>query len=154
MPATKIFYYSALDFGVSDYSAAQSSDRTADDSKVLVGTWMVPLYAEKDRTTSVVGYVSWQSVATTTDDGQMAVSELITITTNNKGMLVQNSYTNSNGYYQEGELQQALIIPGSMSHAANTPFSVTNKKYVTFERSIIKKNWRELILTNSLPNSA
>ena len=145
-PKHATFYYSALDFGVADYKPAQNAERTEDDAKVKHARWMVPLYGKRDRLTSVVGYISWNSIATTTANGKLSVTENIALRTGNKTMMLINGYTNSNGYYQLGEKHRALPTQGSLSPEADKPFEVSNKKYVTIEKMEDRQNWRKVVL--------
>ena len=71
------FYYYAIDFGVADYTPVQNVTRTENDARQKAAQWMVPLYSERDRLTPVVGYIVLNSVARTTDDGKLAVSEML-----------------------------------------------------------------------------
>ena len=152
MAPTATFYYSALDFGVADYTPVQDVTRTENDARQKSAQWMVPLYSERDRLTKVVGYITWNSIAYDTDDGKLAVSEMLQITTGNKSMALFNAFTNSNGYYQIGEKVQALVTHGSLSYAANKPFEVSNKKFVTIERDSKRGKWRKLELSTTVPN--
>ena len=151
-PKQATFYYSALDFGVADYKPAQNADRSADDDNVVHARWMVPLYRERDRLTSVAGYISWNSIATTTANGNLSVTENIAVRTGNKTMMLINGYTNSNGYYQLGEKHRALITQGSLSPEADKPFEVSNKKYITIQKMEDRGNWRQVKLSPTLPN--
>ena len=152
MAPTATFYYSALDFGDVDYTPVQNATRTANHDKLKEGVWMVPLYLERDRLTSIVGYIAWNSVATTTDDGDLAVTELLTLTTGNKTMMAIDGFTNSNGYYQVGEKVQALLTQGSLSPAADKSFTVSKKKFMTIERDPNRTNWRKIVLSTTVPN--
>ena len=139
-------YYSALDFGIADYTPVQNVTRTENDARQKAAQWMVPLYSERDRLTKVVGYITWNSVARTTDDGDLAVSELIILTTGKKGMMAINAYTNSNGYYQVGEKYRFQLTQGSLSYESKRPFDVSRKNYAQIEKDP-KGNWRTVRLS-------
>ena len=152
MAPTATFYYSALDFGITDYTPVQNKARTKNDPNVKSATWMVPLYSKRDRNTKRTGWITWDSAAYTKADGKLAVSERLGITTGNKTMTLVNGFTNINGYYQVGEKHRALLTQGSLSPEANKPFKVSNKKYVTIEKTEDRQNWRKVVLSTTVPN--
>ena len=140
------FYYSALDFGDVDYTPVQYATRTANHDKLKEGVWMVPLYLERDRLTSIVGYIAWNSVATTTDDGDLAVTGTLTLTTGKKTMMAMDGFTNSTGYYQVGEKYRFQLTQGSLSYESKRPFDVSRKNYAQIEKDP-KGNWRTVRLS-------
>ena len=146
-------FYSANDFGVSDYRPAQDATRSNDDTKVVEGKWMVPLYASRSRNGVVKGYISWSSIATTKKTGgKLSVHEHIVIIKGNKAMTLNTAYTNNTGYYKPGQKQRALITQGSLSNDAVAPLNFSGKAYAILVRdSNSSSNWRKVRLLNAAP---